>query len=51
MIAAPEGLVFFSSTYQTDAMFAILAGLMAFARLTNFLFSAVERSLLVWQRP
>jgi NitT/TauT family transport system permease protein len=54
MIAARDGLgqdlVFFSSSYQIDAMFAVLVLLMLLATVVNFVFALAERRLLVWQR-
>ncbi|MGE3620987.1 MAG: ABC transporter permease [Acidimicrobiia bacterium] len=54
MIAAPEGLgqdlVFFSSSYQINHMFAILVLFMFVATIVNFVFAALERYLLRWQR-
>lgn len=54
MIAATHGLgqdiVLFSSSYQTDTVFAILVELMVIAVGVNWLFTVVERRLLVWQR-
>ena len=54
MIAARQGLgqdmVFFSSSYQMNTLFAILILLIIIAIFVNFAFSAAERYLLRWQR-
>jgi NitT/TauT family transport system permease protein len=54
MIAAPNGLgqdlVFFSSSYQPNSVFAILVLLMFVAMVVNGGFTASERYLLRWQR-
>jgi NitT/TauT family transport system permease protein len=53
MIAATNGLgqdiVLFSSSYQINTVFAILAELVVLAIAVNWLFSLAERRLLVWQ--
>ena len=53
MIAATNGLgqdiVLFSSGYQINTVFAILAILVVLAVAVNWLFAAVERRLLAWQ--
>lgn len=54
MIAAPDGLgqdiVFFSSSYEINTVFAILALLMLIAVVVNFVFGQIESRLLRWQR-
>lgn len=54
MIAARSGLgqdmVFFSSSYQMNTLFAILVMLIIIATFINFAFNAVERHLLRWQQ-
>lgn len=54
MIAARRGLgqdmVFFSSSYQLNTLFAILILLIVIATFVNLGFSAVERRLLRWQQ-
>lgn len=55
MIAASDGLgqniVYFSSTFQIDGVFAILLVLALTATAVNFLVELFERWLLRWQRP
>ncbi len=54
MIAAPSGMgqdiVFFSSSYRLNTMFAVLVILMVVAMVVNFIFGVVERYLLRWQQ-
>jgi len=54
MIAAPSGvgqdLLYFSSSYQINAVFGILAAIVALAVAVNFLISALQRWALRWQR-
>jgi NitT/TauT family transport system permease protein len=53
MVAATGGvgqeIVLYSSSYQINTVFAILVELMVVAVVMNWLFTAVERRLLVWQ--
>ncbi|WP_405151019.1 ABC transporter permease [Sphaerisporangium sp. NBC_01403] len=53
MVAATGGLgqdiVLYSSSYQINTVFAILVELMFIAVLVNWLFTATERRLLIWQ--
>lgn len=55
MIAARAGLgqdmVFFSSSYQMNTLFAILVVLVVIATFVNLAFTAAERRLLRWQQP
>jgi NitT/TauT family transport system permease protein len=54
MIAATSGLgqdiVRYSSDYQINTVFAIIAGLVIIAVVVNTIFTLVERRLLIWQK-